>query len=99
FDRQVNRIFSFEQWTTMGVAERSAFATRRLDELAPSWSATHLGSALVKAAEAFEEKRGSESDNFAIRQVIMLSHHQDGSRLETWQAAEWHKGIELRAEP
>ena len=99
FDRQVDRVLNFEQWSAMGANERGPLAVKRLGELTPGWSATHLGSALVSAAEAFEESRGAQPENFATRQVVLISDLQEGSSLETLQAYEWPKGIELRIEP
>src|SRR5712692_411697 len=98
FDRQVNRLMDFEQWSAMGASERAAFAAKRLDELSPGWSGTHPGSALVSAAEAFEEGRSNQRENFALRQIVLISDLQEGSRLETLQAFEWPKEIELRIE-
>ncbi len=98
FDRQVNRLMDFEQWSAMGASERAAFAAKRLDELSPGWSGTHLGSALVSAAKAFEEGRSNQRENFALRQIVLISDLQEGSRLETLQAFEWPKEIELRIE-
>ena len=99
FDRQLHRVITFEQWSGMGASERVPFAMKRLGELSPGWAATHLGSALVNAAEAFEESSGSQQENFAVRQIMLISDLQEGSALETLQAYEWPKGIELRIEP
>jgi len=99
FDRQVNRIINFDQWTAMGANERAAFATKRLAELKPGWGATHLGNALVTAAEALEEKQGTPQENFAVRQVVLISDLQEGSGLDTLQGYEWPKAIEVRIEP
>jgi len=99
FDRQVNRLVTFEQWSQMGASERTAFAARRLGELTPGWSATHLGSALINAAEALEESRGPEWDKVAVRQIILISDLQEGSGLDSLQGYEWPKGIELQVEP
>src|SRR5438477_8853804 len=59
FDRQVNRLISFEQWSAMGASERAAFAAKQLAELNPGWAGTHLGNALVNAAEALAERQGA----------------------------------------
>lgn len=98
FDRQVSRVVDFEQWNAMAANDRAPSALKRLADLNPGWSATHLGNALVTAAEALEEKHG-ESQKFALRQIVLISDLQEGSRLDTLQAYEWPKGIELRIEP
>ena len=99
FDRQVNRVINFDQWSAMGANERAAFAVKRLAELSPGWGATHLGNALVNAAEALEEKQGTPQENFATRQIVLISDLQEGSGLDTLQGYEWPKGIEVRVEP
>src|SRR5436309_3112340 len=73
FDQQVNRVLTFEQWAAMGSSERTAFAANQLTELNPGWAATHLGNALVSAAEALEESHGPQPEKFATRQVILIS--------------------------
>jgi len=99
FDRQVSRIVSFDQWVAMGVNERLAFATKRLDEMTPGWAATHLGNALISAAEALQESRSGQSEKFALRRVVLISDLQEGSHLDALQAFEWPKDIELQIEP
>ena len=99
FDRQVNRILTFEQWSAMGANERSAFSANRLTQLDPSWSATHLGNALISAAAALEEGQGPHQEKVALRQIIVISDLQEGSRLDTLQGYEWPKDVELQVEP
>ena len=99
FDRQVSRMITFEQWSNMGQNERTAFASKRLAELNPGWSATHLGNALVSAAEALEENQGPQTAKVGLRQIILITDLQEGSRLESLQGYEWPKGIELQIEP
>jgi hypothetical protein len=99
FDRQVGRVLNFEQWTATGESERAGLAVKRVSELTPGWSGTHLGNALVTAAEAMEEGRGVEKEGFASRQVVVISDLQEGSRLDNLQGYEWPKGVELRIEP
>ncbi len=97
FDRAVNRLVTFEQWTQTAVAERAPLATKRLGEITPGWFSTHLGNALVTAAEALEDP---ENKRFAgQRQVVLIGDLQEGSHLDTLQAYEWPKDIELVMEP
>jgi hypothetical protein len=73
-------------------------ALGRLAETSPDWSATHLGSALITAAEALAD---SDSDHsLGTRQIIVLiSDLQEGSRLGPLPSYQWPKGIQLVAEP
>lgn len=97
FDQRVNHLISFDQWTSMGVSERVALATRRLGEINPGWFTTHLGNALMKVAETIEEGRDSQPQT--VKQIVLISDLQEGSRLDTLQGFEWPKGIELIIEP
>lgn len=99
FDRQVNRLVNFEQWSAANAGERAAQAARRLGEITPAWSSTYLGSALVSAAEALEANDGSLQQAFARRQIVLISDVQEGSRLDTLQSYEWPKKTELVIEP
>jgi hypothetical protein len=100
FDRQVNRLVTFDQWSAMNAAERADLARQRLAQTAPGWSATRLGHALVTAAEALEEVGGDrQATATGPRQVVLLTDLQEGSRLDALQAYEWPKGVELIVEP
>ena len=97
FDQRVHRVISFEQWASMGADERVALTARKLGELTPGWFGTHLGNALVNAAETLEEGRDSHPQ--IVKQIVLISDLQEGSRLDTLQSYEWPKGIELIVEP
>jgi len=97
FDRRVNRVLSFEQWASMGAGDRIALGAKKLQEINPGWFGTHLGNALVNAAETLEEGRDSHPQ--IVKQIVLISDLQEGSRLDTLQSYEWPKGIELIVEP
>ncbi len=97
FDRTTSTLMSIEEWNRTPASDRVAFASSRLAAVSPSWSGTMLGNALVTAAETL-----SEIDTKAApgpRRVVLVSDLQTGSRLDTLQAYEWPKGIELLVEP
>lgn len=96
FDRQAQALMTFEDWNRAAPGERVAFATTRLAALAPSWIGTHLGNALMTAAEALAEDEGKA--NPGPRQVVLVSDLQAGSRFDALQAYEWPKGVELFVE-
>ncbi len=101
FDRAVNRLVNFDQWTAMSAGERAALAVERLAQAAPTWADTHLGNALVTAAEALDETgaKDKQTDDARRRQIVLISDLQEGSRLDALQAYEWPKNIELLIEP
>lgn len=97
FDRQVNRLIGFEQWSARAVGERAPLAVQQLAGLTPGWAGTDLGGALVSAVEALEEKTGraDASEATGRRQIVLISDLQEGSHLEALQAFEWPQRIEL----
>lgn len=105
FDRQAVPIVSFEDWNRTAPAERVAFATSRLDAVTPGWAGTHLGNALVTAAESLAESEAKRAEGRTAavldgpREVVLVSDLQAGSRLDTLQAYEWPKGVTLLVEP
>jgi hypothetical protein len=96
FDRQARPLVSFEDWNRAAPADRVAFALGRVGAIAPGWAGTHLGNALVSAAEALGEDDGKTSPG--PRQIVLVSDLQAGSRLDALQAYEWPKGVELQVE-
>jgi hypothetical protein len=98
FDREVHRLVTFEQWATWSAGDRAALAIRRLASTTPGWADTHLGSALVAAAESFEESARQEQPGGA-RRIVLVSDLAEGSRLDQLQGYEWPRGIELTVEP
>lgn len=96
FDRQATPLVSFEDWNRTPAGDRVAFATSRLGAIGPTWAGTHLGNALVTAAETL-----AETDAKIVpgpRQVVLVSDLQAGSRLDALQAYEWPKGVALLIE-
>jgi hypothetical protein len=98
FDRQATALMSFEDWNRAAPGERVGLAVGRLGTISPSWSGTHLGNALVTAAEALGESEDGKTAP-GPRQIVLVSDLQAGSRLDALQAYEWPKGVELIVEP
>ena len=97
FDRTVNRRITFEQWTQTAIAERAPLAAKRLAEAAPGWHATHLGNALITAAEALIDPHDKLFTGQL--QIVLISDLQEGSRLDALQAFEWPRNSELTIDP
>jgi hypothetical protein len=97
FDRQVTPVVTFEEWNGTPAGDRVALAKNKLSEISPGWSATHLGNALISAAEALADTSGKLF--MGRRQIVLVSDLQEGSRLEQLQGYEWPKGIEVTIEP
>lgn len=99
FDRTIRSLVSFEQWGATPASDRVALAAQRLASASPSWSATHLGHALLAAVEALEDTSGrSPQDLVGPRRIVVISDLQEGARLDGLQGFEWPRGIEVTLE-
>lgn len=93
FDDQTHRLLRFDQWRELPENERRPAARERLALLRPGWSSTHLGNALLVAAESLEET--------AVRsphQIVVLTDRQAGSQLNGLQGHEWPGQLKIRIE-
>jgi hypothetical protein len=96
FDRQLNQVLGFEQWSTTAPGERSSLAVSKIGALSPRWFDTHLGHALIAGAEILEDANLKTASG--PRQIIVISDFQEGSHLESLQGYEWPKGIQVSTE-
>jgi hypothetical protein len=97
FSRQVTPLVSFEEWKATPAGARAALALGRLAAAAPGWEDDHLGDALIRAAEALAETDGEKQAD-GPRQIFLVSDLKAGSRLDSLQAYDWPKAIELKVE-
>jgi hypothetical protein len=97
FDRTVTPRVTFEQWSAAPVNERAALARAQLAAIQPGWAATHLDTALIRAAELAAEPAAAAAE--LARQVVVLSDLQTGSRTAALQGHEWPREVTFRFEP
>ncbi len=95
FDRTVNTLLNFEDWSHAAADTRPSLATERLNAVAPTWSGTNAAAALMAAAEMLAESNGNTSGS---RVIVLITDAQEGSRLEGLQGYEWPKDVRLRIE-
>ena len=86
FDRSAALLVSFEEWQRTSFAERAPLALARIQRLTPSWAATQLDQALIRAAEMRPEASAEET---RLMEIIVISDLQEGSRLDALQGFEW----------
>ena len=98
FDDSVRTVVSFEEWAQMTLSDRAGLAQQRLTENKPTWRATHLGNALIAAAEILEDTDKREQ-HLGPRRIVLITDLQEGSRLEGLQGHEWPRGLEVVVEP
>lgn len=100
FDRQPRAVLDFEQWDKTGAADRVALARKRLAEIDPGWSATHLGNALITAADTLElaAKSAKDKPGYGPGEIVVISDLQEGSHLDGLQGYEWSRGLKVTLE-
>jgi hypothetical protein len=98
FDDQVRTVIGFEQWAESNFSDRATLAKQRLAESQPAWHATHLGNALIAAAEVIEDAEKREQHT-GPRRIMLITDLQEGSRLDRLQGYEWPRGLEVVVEP
>src|SRR5215471_4513223 len=96
FDRQAQPLVTFEQWKTMPATERAALVSAKLAAISPGWSSTHLGNALLAAAEALADPNSSAPSGPA--QLTLITDLQEGCRLDGLQGYEWPKNLTVSVE-
>ncbi|HXG48460.1 MAG TPA: BatA domain-containing protein [Methylomirabilota bacterium] len=100
FDRQPHALLSFEEWTTLPVGDRVAVAGQRLATAHPGSGSTHLGRALLAAAELLQDRNQTDTENRpGGGEIVVISDFQDGSRLEGLQGFDWPRGVEVVFDP
>jgi hypothetical protein len=96
FDVALRPVLGFAESATLDPARRRAVARARLDRLAPTWGATHLGQALIDAVAAIEDVAdASEKTGRMPRRIVLVSDLQQGSRLDVLGDFEWPSDVEL----
>ena len=97
FDTRARTLLSFDQWTSMSPDARAGDAANRLAAASPTWYGTHLGSALISAAEAFADA-DKQGQNLGRRQIVLITDLQEGSRLDGLQGYDWPRGVEVQVQ-
>ncbi len=93
FDRQVRPLVTFDQWQSAAAGERAALVNGKLAATSPGWAATHLGDALIAAAEALADTGGKT--RAGPQKIVLITDLQAGSRLDPLQGYEWPQGVAL----
>jgi Mg-chelatase subunit ChlD len=95
FDRTSKRLLSFDEWRQNDESSRETLLEQRVEGAAPSWFHTDLGSALITAADLFEEEESLEEDDSFIgrKQIIVVTDLQSGTRFQAVQGYDWPDDI------
>jgi hypothetical protein len=95
FDAAPQLRFGWDAWTRLDPGERAAAAQSAVREIQPGWLETNLGAALILAADSLEDAAGQEVAP-AIREIVVISDFQSGSRLEALQGYTWPDDVSVR---
>jgi len=98
FARGTETLVSFGEWETLPPGDRAVIVRERLERASPGWEGTRLGQALVAAAEMLTEDAGPSAEP-GVREIVLISDLQAGSRLDALQAFEWPAEVTVRLEP
>jgi hypothetical protein len=98
FDSAPRTLLSFEQWQAAGASERLATAINRVESATPTWQATHLGKAIVSAAELILDASRADAEG-GRSTIVVVSDLQQGAKLDGIQGFEWPRGLEVSLQP
>ncbi|MCH7916457.1 MAG: BatA domain-containing protein [Planctomycetes bacterium] len=95
FDQTTQTLIGFEEWNQLEADQRLPAVAEHLKELRPSWRGTHLGQALVIAAETLEDDDVDDESVPSGQEIILISDLQEGCLLEALHAYEWPSDTRL----
>jgi len=96
FDEDVRPVASFADLDQVEPGQRAAVVQTRLKSIALTWSATHVGRALVEAVALLETPRdASEERGRAARRLVLVSDLQAGGRLAAVGDFPWPADVQL----
>ena len=96
FDRDVEPLVTFDEWSQLAPAARLTVTRDRLAAITPGWRATNLGSALTTVVDDIRDSsRNSDNGPIASTELILVSDLQAGSQLAALHGFDWPKDISL----
>jgi hypothetical protein len=96
FDRTLSPRLTREEWLATPLSDRLGLARARLREIQPSWEATNLDAALMRAADLLNETPAAPAG--VMRQIVVITDLQVGSRLTGLQNFDWPPHLEVSVE-
>ena len=94
FDTQVRELVKFNDLAPADPKQQVARVGAALRGVAPTWAATDLGQALISAADELNRTgNAKDADAELIRQIVLISDLQQGSRIDALQAYQWPREV------
>lgn len=97
FDEEMVLRMGFDEWRKTAVQNRPGLVRGRLAGLKPSWAATRLDRALIRAMEMLEVE-GTDGGGVSVREVVLVSDFAEGSVLDELAGYNWPKDVRLVAQ-
>ncbi len=91
---ELTPLVSQEEAPTVDGPARHELVRQRLKELKPTWGASNLGSALLSVSERLTTAKDQQQSN-ASMQIVLITDLQQGTNLESLQAAEWNQDVQV----
>lgn len=89
-------LVAFDDETAREPAQKAAQVRAALDGVRPGWSASNLGDALVAVADEIDQLgNASGTDTQTVRQVVLISDLQEGSRIDALRTYQWPDDVDL----
>jgi hypothetical protein len=96
FNDSFRQVLGFADSSALAAAERQAVARASVEQLAPSWGATHLGQALIESVSVIGSLADTDPKRGRMpRRVVLVSDLQQGSRYGELGDFEWPSDVEL----
>lgn len=94
FARGTSSLVTFEQWRGTPLEQRVPALLAKLEAAAPNWESTHLGAALLQAAELLDAHR----DTPGTSDIVVVGDLQEGAKLDGLQGFAWPKQVRVTLE-
>ena len=90
FSDQTQAQLRFDQWRDLPEPNRLPAARETLNGLQPGWGRTHLGNAIITAAEILEE-----NTHAGPQRIIVLTDRQEGAQLDGLSGRDWPANLQV----
>jgi hypothetical protein len=99
-DDTLRPLVSFEDMSKVAAGERRAAVRARLQDVNPTWAATHLGQGLMDAVEIVNNvAEARDQHQRPARRILLISDMQEGSRLTALADYPWPEDVALDLRP
>ncbi len=96
FDDSFREVFGFAESNSLDAARRQAVASAAVEQLSPSWGATHLGQALIDGVSVLGSLADADAKRGKMpRRVVLIGDLQQGSHLSELGDFDWPSDVEL----